>query len=103
MYPTIRDIADALLTHIYETGGAQFQVASNSTYEPLADIFQSTRDERRRSRDDVLDDGKTESYWSNKVQWARNELRKQGYLAPSAWGKWKLSNEGMSAARRVKS
>ena len=100
MYPPHYEIEDALLSYIFEHGGASFEVRAQSTYEPLADHFELTREERTRTRDEELGDGRDEPVWNNRVQWARNELRKQGELAPSRRGYWRLSEKALKKLRR---
>jgi hypothetical protein len=44
----------------------------------------------------------TEPQWQNEIRWARNELRKEGYLNMSApRGTWRLTEAGFAAARGV--
>ena len=100
-YPGYDDIEGPLLRYIYEHGGSSFEVRANSTYESLADVFRLTEIERKRSRGEAHGDGRDEPVWNNMVQWARRQLKKQGYLAPSSHGKWRLSPEGVQAAKRI--
>src|SRR5579864_3122316 len=44
----------------------------------------------------------TEPQWKNEIRWARNDLRKQGFLdLECPRGLWKLSTTGMEAAKSV--
>lgn len=90
MYPPEHEISKALLRHILDHGGPEAEVRSSTVYEPLADLFGLSRQERTQTRDQVYGDGNQTPIWNNKVQWARNSLRKQGYLAPSPRGIWRL-------------
>jgi len=100
-YPEYQDIEDPLLCFIYQNGGANYQVHASDTYGPLADYFSLSQWERTRSRDETHSDGRDEPLWNNMVQWARRKLKDKGYLAPSPRGTWRLSEEGILAARRV--
>ena len=100
MYPPEREIANALLRHIYNHGDLTHEVSASSTYEPLAIHFGLSKEERNRTRDEEFGDGKVQSAWHIKVQWARNTLIKQGYLASSRHGYWQLSEKGVKAAER---
>lgn len=99
MYPPAQELQEALLLHIYENG---CEVRANSTYRPLADSFGLSKQQRTQTRDEYLSDGRDECYWNNKVQWARNDLRKAGHLAPSRRGWWRLSEEGIFVAKRLR-
>jgi len=99
-YPKYEDLEKPLLCHIYKYGGRNFQVISESTYEPMANLFNLTHEERSRSRNEIHRDGRSEPEWNNMVQWARRKLKDQGYLAPSARGQWKLSQKGILAAQK---
>lgn len=100
-YPKYADIEEPLLLYIYEHGGSKFEVTCRSTYEPLADIFGLSPSLRSRTRDEEYGDGHQGRAWHNKVQWARENLRKRGYLAASPYGIWRLSAEGVQAARKL--
>ena len=97
MYPKEHEIAEALLRYIYDHGGTDYEVTAWSTYEPLADHFDLSREERDRTRDEEFKDGKVQSAWHIKVQWARNTIKKQGYLASSRHGYWRLSEKALKA------
>jgi 5-methylcytosine-specific restriction protein A len=101
MYPEYQDLEEPLLCFIYKNGGEQYQIQSSDTYKPLADYFFLTSAERIQTRDDVHHDGRAEPLWNNMVQWARRKLKDKGYLASSPHGTWRLSEEGVLAARRI--
>jgi 5-methylcytosine-specific restriction protein A len=100
-YPEYQDLEDPLLCYIYTNGEDQYQVRSSDTYEPLADYLLLTTNERTQTRDEVRHDGRREPLWNNMVQWARRKLKNKGYLASSPHGTWRLSEEGILAAKRV--
>ena len=95
MYPPEHEIAEVLLRYIYDHGGSSYEVTAGSTYEPLADRFGLSKEERNRTRDEEFGDGKPQLAWHIKVQWARHRLNKQGYLAPSVRGYWRLSEKAL--------
>lgn len=95
MYPPEYEIAEALLRYIYDHGGPDYEVKAGLTYEPLANHFGLSEEERMRTRDEEYGDGKVQHAWDIKVQWARNTLKKQGDLAPSRHGYWRLSEKAI--------
>lgn len=96
-YPNANEIETALLLRLYLDGGSDYQMKSSDTYQPLADQFGLSVADRVRGRTD----GRSEPEWHNKIQWARNELRKANYLDESApRGIWKLSPTGIQAAQQ---
>lgn len=95
MYPSEKEIAKALLRHIYDHGGAAYEVTAGSTYDPLAEHFGLSREERQRTRDEEFGDGKVQAAKNIKVQWARNTLKKRGYLASSRRAYWRLSDKAV--------
>ena len=40
--------------------------------------------------------------WENRVEWARNSLRKDGLLDGRHWGWWELTEAGREEARRLR-
>lgn len=68
-----------------------------NAYDELKE--QGINDWRSLSQTELIGLVKTETRWRNEMRWARNELRKLGYLDTSTRGVWKLSPEG---ARVVK-
>jgi 5-methylcytosine-specific restriction enzyme A len=100
-YPEYQDLEDPLLCYIYTNGGEKYQVRSSDTYKPLANYFLLTPQERIQTRDEVHHDGRDEPFWNNMVQWARRKLKNRGFLASSPHGTWRLSEEGILAAKRV--
>lgn len=97
-YPTYREIADALLVFLYLNGGHQFQVEPVTTYEPLADHFQLSEQERKEPRPHNPNDLK----WYNMVQWAKNDLVKNELVDRNAPRKtWKLTGKGIRVAQEA--
>ena len=99
--PHQTEIEQPLLIFIYLNGGEQYSVKAISTYEPLANYFKLSDSDRSLTRNDVYKDGRTESYWHNQVQYARNRLSESNYLRKSAHGIWQLSRLGIGHARSV--
>lgn len=75
-------------------------VQAKDAYRILADRFGLTAgDMQVKMRNETR-----ERHWNNRVRWARNDLRKKGYLDGSApRGIWRLSAEGRAFARNVSS
>jgi restriction endonuclease Mrr len=96
-FPEYEDMDDSLLCFILLNGGDAHKVTANSTYEPLADFFGLTRDERVRQRRD----GRGGSQWHNRVQWDRQRLINHGYLDGKERGFWKLTPEGFQRASSI--
>jgi 5-methylcytosine-specific restriction protein A len=96
MFPEYEALEEPLLCFIYLRGGTAGQVRSSDTYRPLADAFGLTTAERAQARSD----GRDEPHWNNMVQWARRKLKDRGYLQRSPHGTWRLSDEGVVAARK---
>ena len=96
-FPNYEDMDEPLLCFILLNGGHDHKVATNSTYEPLADFFGLAREERVRQRYD----GRGGSQWHNRIQWARQRLINHGLLDGSERGFWKLTPEGLERAKRV--
>ena len=49
MYPKEQEIVEALRRYIYDHGGTDYEVTAWSNYEPLADHFGLSREERDRT------------------------------------------------------
>jgi 5-methylcytosine-specific restriction protein A len=101
MYPEEQNIKNQIVCFIYKNGGEQYQSRPKDIYKPLADYFSLDITKQTLTRNDALNDGSTESYWHNIVQTARNSLNKEGYLAVSSRGFWRLSEEGILTAKRI--
>ena len=102
IYPSDEKIADVLLVFIRVHGGDELAVDCKKAYAPLADYFDLSDAARRLSRADFyVDDPSRGSAWANRVQWARNQLVKDGYLSESRQAVWKLSTAGKSHADRM--
>lgn len=98
--PSYLHVEEALLCLIFLKGGSNFQMMSFETYEPLADYFNLSEQERTRGR--LFKDGRYEPQWNNMVQWSRRQLKKKGYLDESApRATWKLTIRGIVAAKGI--
>lgn len=86
-----RAVENALLNFLALFPGP---VVSKDVYEPLADQFELTGEERTRQLSN-----RTGRAWDNLVQWARNALVQRGLLDNSVRGQWSLTAKGRDAAR----
>lgn len=103
-FPEYKELEDPLLAYIYCNGGDQHQISSKESYNPLANYFGLSEEDRIKTSDELFGDGKKEKAWSNRVQWARKSLNDYGYLDKnSGRGFWKLSNLGIIAASKISS
>lgn len=101
-YPLYLHVEESLLSLLYFNGGSEYQMMSFETYEPLADFFNLSEQERTKGR--LFKDGRYEPKWNNMVQWARRQLKKKKYLDDSApRATWKLTGKGISAAKSISS
>ena len=99
-YPTSDQIRDALHSLIYFRGRSDFRIESSDAYQPLADHFQLTEQERKQPRESEKNISRPQ--WNNMIQWARNDLNKAGYLSSnSPRGIWQLSNSGVITAQEI--
>ncbi|SEF40628.1 winged helix-turn-helix domain-containing protein [Billgrantia desiderata] len=98
-YPAYEEVELPLLKLLFERGGDSRQMRAKDTYEPLADHFELSTNERVQTRDELFGDGRDEPVWNNRVQWARRKLNEYGYLADSQRGYWKLSEKGAEKAK----
>jgi len=96
-FPQYQNIADALLCFIFLNGGNDHQVNAAQTYEPLADFFALTQEDRNRPRPD----GFGCTLWENRVQWTRQRLINHGYAESRGHGEWGLTPEGVSRAKSI--
>jgi hypothetical protein len=76
--PKYKAIDEPLLCLIYLKGRPLYQMQSDYTYQPLADHFNLTTEERNMGR--RFTDNRFEYKWHNMVQYARMRLNKAGYL-----------------------
>lgn len=73
------------------------QLPGSSGYDELRELGYT--DWRSIPQERLVELVPTEPQWQNEIRWARNELRKLGYLDMSVpRGVWKLSSEGFAAA-----
>ena len=79
-------------------GGTNYAMQSSDTYYLLARYFDLTQQELSELRS-PNDPDRHEPLWNNMVQWARNDLRKRGFLdIATSRGMWRLSGEGIAMA-----
>jgi hypothetical protein len=101
-FPEYKEVEEPLLAYIYCNGDIQYKIKSNESYNPLADYFRLSEEDREKTRDELFGDGRNEKAWSNRVQWARKSLNDYGYLEKnSGQGIWRLSSLGISAAEKI--
>jgi HNH endonuclease/Mrr restriction endonuclease-like protein len=86
-------IKEALVEHLLSRGGS---LSASETYDPLAEKFQLTdKDLEERRPNGALK-------WPNEIQWARDELIREGILLPlekSGWGIWTLSSTELNGPK----
>lgn len=93
-FPEYKETADALLAFIYLNGGKDHFVKARSTYDPLADHFGLSAEERSRPRRD----GGAGTQWENHVQWTRQRLINNNLLKSKGHGYWQLTPAGIARA-----
>src|SRR5262249_23530951 len=73
------------------------ELPDSQGYETLKEL--GYLDWRTVPQEKLIELVKTEPQWKNEIRWARNELRKRGYLDVSApRGIWRLTAEGVAVA-----
>lgn len=87
---------NALLCLLYFNNG---QLKSHETYDPLAQYFSLTTDERTQ----IMSDGTSRNYWENLVQNSRKDLVKSRLIDNSVRGLWKLTSDGLKEAEKIAS
>lgn len=83
--PNSTDIEPELLKLLQQ----KKRLLPKEAYEKLAEIFQVTAEERK-----VLVRSRNQTQWHNNCQWARQNLVEKGYLDPSEYGVWKITQAG---------
>ncbi|HVA81063.1 MAG TPA: winged helix-turn-helix domain-containing protein [Candidatus Binataceae bacterium] len=96
-FPDYEEMDEPLLCFILLNGGPDHAVQPNVVYEPLADFFGLTKEDKIKARAD----GYAGRQWHNRVQWARQRLVNQGYLVGSLRNVWRLSAAGVKRASLV--
>jgi hypothetical protein len=100
-FPKAR-LPETLLMFIRLRGGAHAAIDSAFAHVPLADYFELSKADRVLSRDAYYtNDPKPGSAWDNEVQWAANELKKDGYAVRtirSGRSIWQLTPSGVTRA-----
>ena len=86
-YPTQKMIELPLLHLIEANGGI---VRAKETYEPLADYFRLTAEDRSAT----LPKYPSTLRWQNRVQWIRQVLIDEGLLESAGHGLWKITAAG---------
>ena len=84
--PTKREIEIPLLHLVNSAGG---EAKPKEIYEPLADYFKLTRQER----EELLPNTSCRKF-ENRVQWARWQLVNKGFLDNAVRGVWKITEKG---------
>jgi hypothetical protein len=76
------------------------QIPASGGYDELKDLGYD--DWRSIPQEQLIELVSTEPQWQNEIRWARNDLRKLGYLDTSApRGVWRLTEAGHSASQKV--
>ena len=70
---------------------------AKDTYQPLADFFELSREERVTPRGE----DRSEPHWNNMVQFARRKLKDRGCLVSAKHGLWRLTEYGVRNARQI--
>ena len=94
-FPEYDDIAVAILALLVARGGADGSLRPKDTYDPLADFFRLSKEQRLRPGSDGRPGS---SAWENVVQWTRQRLINQGMLDGSTRGVWSITAHGRSRA-----
>ena len=96
MFPKYQEIQIPLLAEIKSRGGqtrpSERNQEGKNIYEALADVFNLPVE--LRSIQIYEANGTPRSKWENMVRWARNDLKKQGYLEAPSHGIWQITNTG---------
>lgn len=101
-FPDAREIQQSLLICLYLDGGEEHKLQTGDAYRIVANRLGLSEEQRKVTRDDHYGDGRSESAWYNKLQWARRKLKDQNYLDVGAGrGIWRLSEEGIREAKRL--
>jgi len=86
-FPSYDYIKRALLRHLERSGPSK----PGDVYDALANDLGLSPAQRTALRDDAHG-----TLWQNKVQWARQSLKNNGYMAEKL-GTWELSKAGKAA------
>ena len=100
-YPHYREIELPLLSYIYENGG---DVRARQCYGPLGKDFGLSETDINRTFNEAQGHGGDRPKWRNMVQWARNDLAKDGLIfrpTKNDRGRWKLTSSGFAKAARI--
>ncbi len=92
-YPKYKDVCLPLLHYIHSAGG---EVPARQTYEPLADLYDLSQTERRQRNPNYP----SMVVWWNRVQWARQYLKDDGFLRSSSRGIWQVTDDGREELQR---
>jgi restriction endonuclease Mrr len=93
----VSDVNDAIAAQYTFPEEWYRELPDSHGYETLKGLGYS--DWRKVKQEKLIELVKTEPQWKNEIRWARNELRKRGYLDASApRGIWRLTSEGMTVA-----
>ena len=95
--PNYESIEEPLLVLLYRRGGRNYEMRTADTYKPLAKYFKLTFSDMEQT----VSPTDPNPRWNNMVRWAREQLRKRGYLGDSPRGVWRLSDDGLLAAGKL--
>lgn len=101
MLPTRTEICLPLLAELDLRGGEAHptdkNVNGNTVYDALAKYFLLTASDLKLK---VGENTTSRSKWQNKVRWARNSLKDEGYLLANSRGLWTVSASGRDFLNR---
>lgn len=92
--PDYDSLDDGLLWFLYRHGGRDHTLRPRHVYDPLADLFGLTEQERVQP----VPGNQAEPLWRNRVRWARQHLATKSFLDPQLRGLWRLTPRGVQRA-----
>lgn len=84
--PSSNEIADPLIKRLYDIGE---EIHISDLYEPLADDFGLTQDQRNAKAKTT-----SEAQWNNNVRWAKEKLKNKDLVKSSKRGYWGMTDKG---------
>ncbi len=90
MFPKYKEIQIPILAELRARGG---QASPSELYPTLARYFSLSKEALEERTPDAK--GRSELKWNNMVRWARNDLRKAGYLISPRRGVWEITEAGV--------
>jgi|CXWL01.1.fsa_nt_gi predicted restriction endonuclease len=79
-YPTNPKIEQAFIDLIFKEGGTEYQIYLSDVYDPLANYFKLTSQQKVATCIEVTGQGEDRSYWENLVRTAKARLIEKGVL-----------------------